>query len=78
LRPIIENPEVTMADDKLPVIVENREIQDMIYTIRGRQVMLDSDLAKLYQVETRIFNQTVKRNIDRFPERFRFQLTEKE
>jgi len=67
-----------MADDKLPVIVENREIQDMIYTIRGRQVMLDSDLAKLYQVETRIFNQTVKRNIDRFPERFRFQLTEKE
>ncbi len=67
-----------MADDTVPVIVENREIQDMIYTIRGRQVMLDSDLAKLYQVETRIFNQAVKRNIDRFPERFRFQLTEKE
>ena len=67
-----------MADDKLPVIVEDREIQSMIYTFRGKQVMLDSDLAKLYQVETRIFNQTVKRNIDRFPERFRFQLTEKE
>ncbi len=78
LRSVMENPEVTMADDTVPVIVENREIQDMIYTIRGRQVMLDSDLAKLYQVETRIFNQAVKRNIDRFPERFRFQLTEKE
>ena len=78
LRSVMENPEVTMADDTVPVIVEDREIQSMIYTFRGKQVMLDSDLAKLYQVETRIFNQTVKRNIDRFPERFRFQLTEKE
>ncbi|HHT95586.1 MAG TPA: ORF6N domain-containing protein [Clostridia bacterium] len=67
-----------MADDKLPVIVENREIQDMIYAIRGKQVMVDSDLSMLYQVQTKAFNQAVKRNIDRFPERFRFQLTEKE
>jgi hypothetical protein len=74
----MENPEVTMADDKLPVIVENREIQDMIYAIRGKQVMVDSDLSMLYQVQTKAFNQAVKRNIDRFPERFRFQLTEKE
>lgn len=50
----------------------------MIYNIRGKQVMLDSDLASLYQVETKVFNQTVKRNIKRFPEFFRFQLTEKE
>jgi hypothetical protein len=47
----------------------------MIYTIRGVQVMLDSDLAALYKVETKAFNQAVKRNINRFPESFRFQLT---
>jgi hypothetical protein len=50
----------------------------MIYTIRGQQVMLDSDLAMLYQVETKAFNQAVKRNIERFPENFRFQLTKEE
>lgn len=50
----------------------------MIYTIRGQQVMLDSDLAMLYQVDTKVFNQAVKRNIERFPERFRFQLTKEE
>lgn len=60
------------------MIVSEQIIQDRIYTIRGVQVMLDSDLAALYQVETRVFNQAVKRNEARFPERFRFQLTEKE
>jgi hypothetical protein len=50
-------------------------IENRIYTIRGVQVMLDSELAELYQVETRIINQAVKRNIDRFPKDFRFQLT---
>ncbi len=49
-------------------------IQDLIYTIRGQQVMLDSDLAVLYQVQTKVLNQAVKRNIDRFPEDFMFQL----
>ncbi|MCF7833099.1 MAG: ORF6N domain-containing protein [Candidatus Marinimicrobia bacterium] len=53
-------------------------IQSMIYTIRGLQVMLDSDLAEIYQVETKILNRAVKRNIERFPESFRFQLTENE
>jgi len=53
-------------------------IQNKIYTIRNVQVMLDSDLAKIYGVETRSFNQAVKRNIERFPERFRFRLTEEE
>jgi hypothetical protein len=62
--------------DKL--IVSEQLIQNKIYTVRGLQVMLDSDLASLYQVETRIFNQAVKRNIKRFPESFRFQLTENE
>ena len=50
----------------------------MIYVIRDKQVMLDSDLAVLYQVETGALNRAVKRNISRFPEDFRFQLTKKE
>ncbi len=54
------------------------EIQNLIYTVRGKQVMLDSDLAKLYQVETRVLNQAVKRNIKRFPEKYMFQLTKEE
>lgn len=53
-------------------------IQSKIYEIRGRRVMLDRDLAELYQVETRVLNQAVKRNIDRFPEDFMFQLTNEE
>ena len=54
------------------------DIKSMIYIIRNQQVMIDSDLAMLYQVETRVLNQAVKRNISRFPERFRFQLTKEE
>jgi len=53
-------------------------IENKIYTIRGMQVMLDEELAKLYQVETRVFNQAKKRNIKRFPQSFRFQLSEDE
>lgn len=53
-------------------------IQDKIYEIRGEKVMLDFDLAQLYEVETRVFNQTVKRNIDSFPKDFMFRLTKKE
>lgn len=53
-------------------------IQKKIYEIRGQKVMLDFDLAKLYQVETRILNQAVKRNIDIFPYDFMFRLTQKE
>ena len=55
-----------------------KEIRNLIYTIRGKQVMLDSDLASLYQVETKNLNKAVKRNIERFPASFCFQLTEKE
>ncbi len=53
-------------------------IHHKIFTLRGKQIMLDSDLAKLYQVETKVFNQAVKRNSERFPEDFMFQLTEEE
>jgi len=55
-----------------------KEIRSLIYTIRGKQVMLDSDLATLYQVETKNLNKAVKRNIERFPASFCFQLTEEE
>jgi hypothetical protein len=54
-------------------IIENR-----IFTLRGVQVMIDSDLAEIYQIETKVLNQAVKRNIERFPETFRFQLIESE
>jgi len=51
------------------------KIQNMIYEIRGQKVMLDSDLAGLYEIETGALNRAVKRNIDRFPDFFMFQLT---
>jgi hypothetical protein len=57
---------------------ELQNIQNLIYIIRGHRVMLDFDLAMLYEVETRSLNQTVKRNIRRFPRDFMFQLTEEE
>ena len=53
-------------------------IQRKIYEIRGQRVILDRDLAALYQVETRVLNQAVKRNIERFPDDFMFQLTKEE
>ena len=53
-------------------------IQQKIFEIRGQKVMLDFDLAALYEVETRVFNQAVRRNIDSFPEDFMFRLTKKE
>ena len=58
--------------------ISSDNIRDRIYTIRGVQVMLDSDLATLYGVETKALNQAVKRNLDRFPERYCFQLTEED
>lgn len=58
--------------------LEKSEIESRVFTIRGLQVMLDSDLARLYQVETKSLNQAVKRNLKRFPESFRFKLTENE
>ncbi|MFW5705271.1 MAG: ORF6N domain-containing protein, partial [Nanoarchaeota archaeon] len=59
-------------------IIVTEEIENKIFTIRGVQVMIDRDLAELYQVETRVLNQAVKRNIERFPKEFMFQLTKAE
>ena len=67
-----------MAEDKNHVIVNNKDIKNMIYTFRDQQVMVDSDLARLYQVTTGNLNKAVKRNLSRFPEHFCFQLTEHE
>jgi hypothetical protein len=64
------------AAARLPVPVEL--IARRIYAIRGQKVMLDADLAELYHVETRALNQAVRRNLDRFPEDFMFQLNEEE
>lgn len=58
--------------------VTPEKIQTLIYEIRGFQVMLDSDLAKLYQIETKNLNKAAQRNVERFPEDFRFQLTDEE
>mgnify|MGYP000426374528 CR=1 FL=1 len=58
--------------------LSKRDIEDRIFTVRGIQVMIDRDLANLYQVETKVLNQAVKRNINRFPEAFRFHLTTSE
>ena len=55
---------------------DNVVIEDMIYEIRGVQVMLDSDIAKLYQVKTKRVNEAVKNNPDKFPERFSFVITD--
>ena len=60
------------------IIESEIKIEDMIYEIRGKQVMLDSDLAKLYGVETKRINEAVKNNIDKFPERFSWILTKDE
>ena len=57
-------------EDITPILVESK-----IFLIRGKQVMIDRDLAELYGVETKVINQAVKRNLERFPEEFRFQLT---
>lgn len=53
-------------------------IQSKIFEVSGRRVLLDSDLAQLYQVETRVLNQAVKRNVNRFPGDFMFRLTDEE
>ena len=63
-----------MPDNSLQTI----NIENKILVIRGQQVMLDRDLAELYGVETKVLNQAVKRNVERFPERFMFQLYEHE
>ena len=60
------------------MVKENIKIEDMIFEVRGKQVILASDVAKLYQVETKRINEVVKRNINRFPEDFCFKLSKVE
>lgn len=61
-----------------PSVIPVEQIARFIYLIRGEKVMLDSDLAELYGVETRVLNQSVTRNIERFPSEFAFQLSQDE
>lgn len=62
----------------LSLASSQKEIENRIFNIRGQQVMIDRDLAELYQVETRVLNQAVKRNLERFPESFMFHMNEEE
>ena len=71
----MENQKEKLEEKEL---IQNEEIKNLIYTIRGKQVMLDSDVAMLYQCETKYVNRVVKRNKERFPEEFCFKLTEDE
>lgn len=72
--------ELVVQETKLELNADINEaiIRNLIYVIRGQQVMMDSDLAELYQVETKVFNQAVKRNMERFPKEFCFQLIREE
>ena len=73
---LLKRKEVIIINDL--VEKEDIEVENMIYEIREKQVMLDRDLAKLYHIETRVLIQKVKRNIERFPKDFCFQMTELE
>jgi len=74
-----ENNNIVPMNEELNIVKYGIEdIKNLIYTVRGNQVMLDSDVAMLYHYETKKINQAVKRNIERFPEKFCFQLTEEE
>lgn len=69
----MENENLIIKDD-----ISNEEIKNLIYTIRGKQVMLDSDVARLFNYATKDLNRNVKNNIERFPEYYCFQLAEEE
>ena len=70
---------ITNASEEINLVDYSvEEIENLIYNIRGKQVMLDSDVAMLYHYETKKINQAVKRNLERFPEEFCFRLTEEE
>jgi hypothetical protein len=62
----------------MEITINQKEIENRIFTFRGNQVMIDRDLAEIYSVDTKVLNQAVKRNIERFPGVFRFQLSDNE
>jgi phage regulator Rha-like protein len=61
-----------------PILTNNEDISSMIYFVRGHRIMVDADLAMIYNVETKRLKESVRRNIERFPEDFMFELTQKE
>ncbi len=61
-----------------PIVIGEKDIGSLVYRVRGQQVMLDADLAEIYGYEVKYLNRQVKRNIDRFPDDFMFQLTKDE
>ena len=69
-----DNNNLTILSGQSVLLPSQNEIQRRIYSIRGVQVMLDRDLAQLYQVETKVLNQAVKRNMKRFPDYYMFHL----
>ena len=78
-----QSKELVAKCDRLDDVVEISSAEDiditkLIVVVRGQQVLIDRDIAMLYKVETKVLNQKVKRNVARFPERFRFQLTKQE
>ena len=78
-----QSKELVVNHDQLDDVVEitpeeEIDIAKLIVVVRGQQVLIDRDIAMLYKVETKVLNQKVKRNVARFPERFRFQLTKRE
>ena len=75
-----DNGELVAKCNRFPnnEVIVATPIESRIMSIRGSQIMIDRDLAELYGVKTRVLNQAVKRNMERFPERFRFQLTKEE
>lgn len=76
----VQHAAITNMSKKKPQrdIVEPREIERAVHVVRGQRIMLDSDLARLYGVTTAALNQAVKRNTERFPDDFAYQLTEQE
>src|SRR5262249_27661538 len=70
--------ETRMAKKSALALVPVEQIERQIYVVRGERLMLDEELAELYGVPTKVLNQAVKRNAERFPEEFAFRLTQKE
>ena len=74
---MIDEKEENMNNNDIQIL-DKQTIESMIYTIRGQKVMLDFDLARIYGYSTKAFNQQVKNNMDKFPDRYRFKLSREE
>jgi phage regulator Rha-like protein len=74
----LQNQPKAMAKKELQTLVMEQKILSRIYVVRGEKIMLDRDLAELYGIETKVLKQAVKRNIERFPKDFMFEMTDNE